>query len=148
MTTTYPSPELLYRALGATLAVAEAFPSSALESRPAPGMMTVAEIIDHLAFNLEYVIEPIAAWLSLPKASTSATAPINRLQRANTRVRDVLDKVPHEDWLTDIAYPDNHTMSVVRAALVMLEHDAHHRGQLVVVLRALGIEPPKRWTNA
>lgn len=148
MTTTYPSPELLYRALGATLTVAKALPATAFDTRPAPGMMTVGEIIDHIATDLDYVVEPIASWLQLPSPMTVPKDPVSHLEHANARVREILDKVPYEEWLTDISYPNGLTMSVVRAALVMLEHDAHHRGQLIVVLRSLDIDPPKRWADS
>jgi hypothetical protein len=136
---------ILEKALGTTLEVARAFPADKFDFWPAPNMMTVAEQIDHLAHNLEYVIGPIGESLGKPIIISSATNPQARLEHAIRHVRDVIGAVPEADWMRTVAYPDGFSMSILRAALTMLEHDAHHRGQLIVALRILGVDPPKRW---
>lgn len=140
--------ETLEGALGSTLEIARAFPDDKLDFWPAPNMMTVAEQIEHLAHNLEYVIEPVARLYDLPDASGQPGELVPRLSRAIARVNAVLAAVPDDNWMREVSYPDDFTMSILRAALVMLEHDAHHRGQLIVALRILDIDPPKRWQNS
>ncbi len=139
--------DTLEQALGATLEVAAAFPDDKLDFWPSPNMKTVAEQIEHLAHNLEYVIEPIARLYDHSAETSQSGEPVPRLKRAVARVNAVLAAVPEDDWQREASYPDGFTMTILKAALVMLEHDAHHRGQLIVGLRILGIEPPNRWRS-
>jgi len=140
--------EMLERALGATLEIVRAFPEDKLDFWPAPNMMTVGEQIEHLAHNLEYVVEPVAVLLNQTAGAPAPSEPIPRLERAVRRVNEVMAAVPERDWLRETDFPGDFSMSILRAALVMLEHDAHHRGQLIVALRMLEIDPPKRWKNS
>lgn len=137
--------ETLERALGSTLEIARAFPDDKLDFWPAPNMRTVAEQIEHLAHNLEYVVEPVARLYDLVFETSQSSDPVTHLERSVRRVNAVMAAVPDDDWLREAEYPDDFAMSILKAALVMLEHDAHHRGQLIVALRILGIDPPKRW---
>jgi uncharacterized damage-inducible protein DinB len=73
--------------------------------------------------------------------------PRERLANSIAQVLDVFRKVGTEGWDTPVVMPGDHTMSIRKVALVLLEHDAHHRGQLIVMLRLLGIDPPKRWSD-
>lgn len=140
--------ETLERALGSTLEIARAFPADKLDFWPAPNMKTIAEQIEHLAHNLEYVIEPVAQLYDYSAVSGLPGELVPRLGRAVARVNAVLAAVPDDDWLREVEYPDGFTMSILQAALVMLEHDAHHRGQLIVALRILDIDPPQRWQSS
>ena len=140
--------ETLGRALEATLAIARAFPEDRLDFWPAPNMMTVGEQIEHLSHNLESVVEPVAVLLNQDTASPSPSEPVARLERAIRQVNDIMATVPESDWLREAEYPGDFSMSILRAALVILEHDAHHRGQLIVALRMLDIDPPKRWKDS
>ena len=136
------------RSLGATLDVVRAFPEEHHSFWPAPKTMTVAEQIEHLAHNLEYVIAPIPAALGMSVETVSADdGPVARLDKAVQNVRDVLGRIDDSDWEQDISYPGGFSMNVMQAALTILEHDAHHRGQLIVALRTLDIEPPRRWQS-
>ncbi len=140
--------ETLERALGSTLEIVRAFPDDKLDFWPSPNMKTVTEQIEHLAHNLEYVVEPVAALCDHAAETSQSSDPVPRLERAVTRVNAVMAAVPEDDWLHDVEYPDGYRMNILQAALVMLEHDAHHRGQLIVALRILGIDPPKRWQSS
>jgi uncharacterized damage-inducible protein DinB len=135
----------LEKALTATLEVAQAFPDDKLDFWPAPNVRTVSEQVNHLAHNLEYVVEPIAENLDLSPVPATPSEPLARLERAVQRVREVVGSVPEDSWTRTIDYPDGFSMSVLQGALAILEHDAHHRGQLIVALRLLEIEPPQRW---
>jgi hypothetical protein len=140
--------ETLERALGNTLEVVRAFPEDKLDFWLAPNMMTITEQIEHLAHNLEYVVEPIATLYDHAPVAPPLNEPVPRLERAAALVNRVMAVVPASDWLRDVKYPDGYSMNVLQAALQMLEHDAHHRGQLIVALRILEIDPPKRWQSS
>ena len=146
MNVAHPIVEYMETALHATLEVAGAFPADKYDFWPAPKMMAVGEQIEHLAENLEYVIGPIAAMVGITGLPYEhADGPLSRLEHLTTHVGKVLAHLPQDAWQQDVSYPGDFVMTPHRAALVMLEHDAHHRGQLIVALRLLGIEPPKRW---
>ena len=140
--------ETLERALGSTLEIVRAFPDDKLDFWPAPNMMTVTEQIEHLAHNLEYVVEPVAALYDHSSEASQSSDPVPRLERAVTRVNAVMAAVPEDDWLREVGFPGDFKMNILQAALVTLEHDAHHRGQLIVALRILDIDPPKRWQSS
>jgi uncharacterized damage-inducible protein DinB len=140
--------ETLERALGSTLEIVRAFPNDKLDFWPAPNMMTVTEQIEHLAHNLEYVVEPVAALYDHSSEASQSSDPVPRLERAVTRVNAVMAAVPEDDWLREVGFPGDFKMNILQAALVTLEHDAHHRGQLIVALRILDIDPPKRWQSS
>jgi uncharacterized damage-inducible protein DinB len=142
----HPIAEYLEKALDATVEVARAFPADKYDFWPAPKSMAVGEQIEHLADNLKYMIEPIAAQAAIARAPEApADDPLSRLERVTARIGEVLAHLPEDAWQQTMSYPGDFTMTPARAALVMLEHDAHHRGQLIVALRLLGIDPPRRW---
>jgi len=108
--------------------------------------MSVGEQIEHIAFNVEYMVEPIAMHVGIPRAAdTTAAELLSRLAANAVRAGEVLSQLSPDQWQQATPYPAGFTMTPLRAALVLLEHDAHHRGQLIVALRLLGIDPPKRW---
>src|SRR3972149_10991553 len=145
MNVAHPIVDYLETALHATLEVVGAFPADKYDFWPAPGMMAVGEQIEHLAENLEAVIGPIASLAGLTRVSDDhAAGPLSRLEQLTTHVGEVLAHLPDDAWQQEVSYPGDFVMTPHRAALVMLEHDAHHRGQLIVALRLLGIEPPRR----
>lgn len=142
----HPIPEYLERALEATVEVACAFPADKYDFWPTPQSMTVGEQITHLADTLDYIIRPIAARIAFElDPDDVADGPVSRLERMTTLVGEVLARLSEDNWEQVVEYPDGFAMTPQRAALVMLEHDAHHRGQLIVALRLLGIDPPRRW---
>jgi len=144
-----PIADYLVKALDATLDVARAFPLDKYDFWPTPESMTIGEQITHLADTLDYVIKPIADRTGLrPPLEEIADGPISQLERMTAHVGQVLAQLNGDDWTRIVEYPDGFAMTPERAALVMLEHDAHHRGQLIVALRLLGIGPPKRWKES
>jgi len=140
--------EQLERSLEATLRVAEACPDDQRGFYPVPGCMTADEQIEHMAHNFDWVIEPIADTLGITCATDKPGPPLDHLEWSQRRFLDVLSEVPDVGWDRKISYPEGFGMSVARGALVMLEHDAHHRGQLIIYLHLLEVEVPKRWPRS
>lgn len=139
--------EALERAFLVTLDVARAVPESSLEYWPAPDTMTVREHLDHMAFCLEELTAPIARAIGHAAAEPRGAEPRQRLAESIAQAAAILRAVPEDRWDQSVVMPGDHAMSIRRVALVLLEHDAHHRGQLIVILRLLGIDPPKRWSD-
>jgi uncharacterized damage-inducible protein DinB len=139
--------DVLGRAFAATLDIARAVPGESLEFWPAPGTMTIREHLDHMGFCLEELSTPVAIALACPAPVKVGEEPRERLANSIAQVLEVFRKVGTEGWDTPVVMPGDHTMSIRKVALVLLEHDAHHRGQLIVMLRLLGIDPPKRWSD-
>jgi len=135
------------RAFSATLEIARAVPDESLEFWPAPDTMTVREHLEHMAYCLEELSAPVASAVGLAAPESGSDAPCERLSRSVTRVLEIFRAVDTKGWDSPVVMPGDHTMSIRRVALTLIEHDAHHRGQLVVMLRLMGIDPPKRWSD-
>lgn len=141
----HPIAEHLERALRATVEVARAFPADKLDFWPAANAMTVGEQIDHLTLNLDHMIAPVARLYATQLVIDIGDDPVARLTQAVSRVNDVLCLVRERDWEVEADLPEGDGRSVIQTALIMLEHTAHHRGQLIIALRLLGIDPPPTW---
>jgi uncharacterized damage-inducible protein DinB len=122
--------------------------------RPHDGMMTFCEQLNHIAFVERYVINKINAGLNLGLEAPELTTD-GRLADALTAVKstwqltaallerlqddhlDIVIELPEEKWKADVRY----------LLHVMVEHQIHHRGQLIVYFRTLGLAPPQRWRH-
>jgi hypothetical protein len=143
-----PIVDQLKLSMAATLRTAEAFPPEKFDYTPSVGCMAVGEMIDHIAANFDSVAEPIAQILDIVIASDKPEAPLEHLAWSNERFLGVLAQTPNDSWDREIKFPDGFVMTIANAALVMLEHDAHHRGQLITYSHLLGIHFPKRWPRS
>lgn len=122
--------------------------------RPHDGMMTFCEQLNHIAFVERYVINKINAGLNLGleapelaadgrladalaavKSTWQLTAAL--LERLQDEHLDIIIELPEEKWKADVRY----------LLHVMVEHQIHHRGQLIVYFRTLGLAPPQRWRH-
>ncbi len=144
----HPIVEQLEHSLEATLRTAQACPADQRGFYPVPGCMTMGEQIAHIAHNFDWVIEPIAETLGIAAAADKPEEPLARLAWSQKRFINILLQVSDDDWSRTVEYPDGFRMPIARGALVMLEHDAHHRGQLIMYLHQLGITIPKRWPKS
>jgi uncharacterized damage-inducible protein DinB len=128
-----------------TLAVLEAMPDEAFDSKPNPAQRTFGEQLVHLgranaayftAFGLLPAPEP-------PKGADKET--VRKYVTASfDYVTAVLEKITEKDLLrTDLGSPPRYPAhSGTDLCLRAYTHTAHHRGQAVVYLRVRGITPP------
>ena len=122
--------------------------------RPHEGMMTFREQLNHVAFVEGFIINKINTGINLgisaPElepdgkladalAAVKSTWQITTdlLQRLQDEHLDVVIELPEEKWKADVRY----------LLHVMVEHQVHHRGQLIVYFRTLGLAPPQRWRH-
>jgi uncharacterized damage-inducible protein DinB len=121
----------------------EAFPESSIDFRPAPKARTVLE-------QMEHQVQSEGKWMStMLEVDTGDPNPASRSKqgfmekyRADAQRRlEVLSSRPDEWWRQTTNFFD-----VVRShAWIMTRricHSAHHRGQLIIYLRLLGIPVP------
>jgi len=144
-----------------TLAIAEEIPEQSYGFQPAPGSRTVAQTLVHIAqvprmpeqihfIERRTTLEGfdffgyVARFQAAEKAPPPKAAIIDMLRTGGEHFATLLDGAS-EDFLAQIvAYPPGMTpASKSRFEMLMSakEHEMHHRGQLMVVERMLGIVP-------
>jgi len=121
--------------------------------KPAEGMMTVAALVAHVAFSVDWFIEgmfsPTGFDLNFEKHAQkynevqSLTAARAEITRAFTNAAEVIASKSEDDMNQPL--PAGPVMpGVPRWAAIegIQDHTAHHRGALTVYSRLLGLTPP------
>jgi uncharacterized damage-inducible protein DinB len=142
-----------------TIRVAEDIPEDAYDREIAPGMATIAATIAHIALSprLRYDIHEtkrattlvgydfpgvLAAQRAEAAQPRSKAELIALLQGEGTRIADwlaSLDDARLAEPVTDFA--GRGTKSTLELLLSIKEHEMHHRAQLMVAQRTLGVVP-------
>ncbi len=140
---------------GTTRRVLERVPGDRLDWRPAPKARTLGELAKHVAVVPGAVAELAAAPspvqapdFSVPDAgpqSASELLPLleDSIARARKALRALDDAALRETWR--MVKGERELFAVPRLAFIrstVLNHWYHHRGQLSVYLRALGVAVP------
>ncbi|MCS6816568.1 MAG: DinB family protein [Blastocatellia bacterium] len=142
-----------------TLAVLRHIPRDRVNWRPAEGMLTLGQLVRHLAQSEMMWQEVVKGHWDLKQLLAvrrdldliEATGPVENLMAELT-----LLEVTHQQTLEllatltdeDLARSMNGLAGRVTLYDVILglcEHEAHHRGQIVAYLRMLGVEHPSPW---
>jgi len=136
-----------------SLTVIDGIPAEAGVFRPQGGMMTFGEQVHHLSSVERYIAAKIIDGLALPltRPEADAASPLDGL-RGNLRetLRMTQELLNHlQDSSLDRMVPlgGGRERSVRYLLQVMVEHQVHHRGQMVVYFRTMGTEPPRRWID-
>jgi uncharacterized damage-inducible protein DinB len=120
-----------------------AFPDSALEFRPAPKSRTVLEQMEHqVQSEGRWMTNMLGINTGDPNpAARSKQAFIEKYRDDAIRRLEMLQGKPDAWWLETTNFFD-----VVRSRAWVftrrLNHTAHHRGQLIIYLRLLGVPVP------
>jgi uncharacterized damage-inducible protein DinB len=120
--------------------------------QPAPGMMTAAQQVAHVAYTIEWFMErafdphgfdvPFDALAEPVRMCASMTQAKTWFDRSIARAKGIVAGKTDEELLAPL--PDGRVMGgaprfqVVRG---MIEHAAHHRGALTVYARVAGLMP-------
>lgn len=142
-----------------TLAVLQHIPPDRVKWRPVEGMLTLGQLVRHLAQAEMMWQEVVKGHWDLKQLLAvrrdldliEATGPVENLMAELT-----LLEVTHRQTLEllatltdeDLARSMNGLAGRVTLYDVILglcEHEAHHRGQIVAYLRMLGVEHPSPW---
>lgn len=133
------------RHLDETLALIQQLTEMNIMSRPTPEVREIGEVVLHLVRSLEYYMQGIVKnqWESLPytlETYDSAESIVKLAEDVFVRVKQYMSIVPSMD-LSRVIDTFNRPATVSEIILEMIEHSVHHRGQITVYYRLLGIKP-------
>lgn len=141
-----------------TIRIAQDIPAEKYSFSPSPDTRTVAQLLTHIAvsYRLQHQIQAVERRTTLqgfdfPKLFTSL---VSEEQQARTK-EEIIDLLRREgdkwagwvetlsdDFLAErVTAPDGSTRSRFEMILSTKEHEMHHRGQLMLIERLLGITP-------
>ena len=135
-------------ARGRTARLAALIPESALDWAPSPGAFTCADIVRHLAAAERFMFVAIAVGQSssypghdkaLAYGKEGVLAYLDAMHEQSMALLQTLDDAALERRITT---PAGAQIPTWRWLQLMAEHEAHHRGQLYLMLRLLGVETP------
>ena len=137
--------ESVERHLDETLPLVQQLTEVDIINQPTPGVREIDEVVLHLVRSLEYYMQGIVKnhWESLPytlETYDSAEAIVKLIEDVFVRVRQYMSINPSMD-LTRVIDTFNRPATVSEIILEMIEHSIHHRGQITVYYRLLGIKP-------
>jgi len=144
---------------GNTLQIAKDIPESSYDFRPTPGARSVSEVLRHLIYASTFYedIHAVRRITTLQGydfaaigrvAATKEREPLDKngivakLESEGERVAKWLESMPSE-FLNE-TYTDpmgQHPKTRLENLLSIKEHEMHHRGQLMVMERMIGVVP-------
>ena len=137
--------ESVERHLNETLPLIQQLTEVDIMSQPTPGVREIGEIVLHLLRSLEYYMQGIVKnqWESLPytlEIYDSAESIVKLTEDVFDRVKQYISIVSSMN-LSRVIDTFNRPATVAEIILEMIEHSVHHRGQITVYYRLLGIKP-------
>ncbi|HYO77623.1 MAG TPA: DinB family protein [Thermoanaerobaculia bacterium] len=133
---------------GRTMRVAACIPEEAFESSPIGKGFTFGEILRHLAGLERYMFAENAAGRnsSYPGHDVSMAegreATFAYMARLHDEAMEIFRALGDEGMLAPCVTPGNAAMPAWKWLRSMVEHEAHHRGQIYTYLSVLGITTP------
>ena len=144
-----------------TLAVARDIPEESYSFQPAPETRTVAQTLIHLAVSPRMALQIhkverrstlqgfdfmsfMGGLIAAEKAGGSKAEIIDLLQTTGDEVADFMGSVDDAFLAEEVIMPEGMTPAFKTRFEMLLglkEHEMHHRGQLMLVERMLGITP-------
>ncbi|MEO6949576.1 MAG: DinB family protein [Ginsengibacter sp.] len=131
-----------------TIAVANLMPDSLYNYRPVPAEMSFREQLIHISQNLYWLSSTIA---EVPNPFQSSKDQLTKLSKesiislvinAYNYAINSIDKVDTKTLSKQFKFSGEH-LNKYQFFNLIEDHQAHHRGQIVVYLRLKGITPPK-----
>ncbi len=135
------------RHLEETMPLVEQISEVNIMEKPTPEVRELGEIILHMLRSMEFYMRGVATgqWESLPyslETYDSAEAIIKLAHEVFERV-NTLNRIVSSSDMNRIIDSFSQPATVSEIILEMLEHSIHHRGQMTVYYRLLGIIPEK-----
>jgi uncharacterized damage-inducible protein DinB len=131
----------------ATRRAIEAIPADQLDFRPTPDIMTARELAIHIIGNYGFLAAGMGEnrWslesFSVPGSLGSTEQLLTAFDAVYEGFRRQLDSFP-DDGFQLVVKPFGVEQKISEMARDVAEHEIHHRGQLYVYLRLMGIKPP------
>ena len=116
-----------------------------IQSKPIPDVRVLGEVVLHLIRSIEYYLRGLSEGIwepapySLDKYGSSESLS-GLVEEVFDRAKSYMKQLSSSD-LSVIVDSFNRPATVGEILLEMLEHSIHHRGQLTVYFRLLGIKP-------
>ena len=133
---------------GRTRRVAAVIPEDKLDWTYRPGKFTFADIIRHLATIERYMYaETVQGKPSIypgydKSLQQAGESPIEFMDRLDKESIAIFSSLTDEDLTKKCLTPAGAGISVWKWLRAMVEHEAHHRGQIYMMLSMLGIATP------
>lgn len=114
-------------------------------SKPTAGVREIGEVVLHLVRSAEYYMHGLVnnQWEPLPytlETYDTAESIVNLSEDVFVRVKQYMNSIPSEG-LERVIDSFNRPATVAEIIHEMIEHSVHHRGQITVYYRLLGIAP-------
>lgn len=106
------------------------------------GAMSFHTMLDHLSMTDGYLLDVMAGRKFIPAApSSDFSSGLNQLKNSTVQVQVLLESLTEAQLIQEVnAF--GQTWKAYRLIEFGREHEIHHKGQLWVMARAVGIEPP------
>ena len=131
---------------GRTLRVAAVIPEEDFETSPIGKGFTFGDLLRHLVgIEREMYAENAAGRTSTysgHEAVRGKAATMEHVARMHAEAMEIFRSIGDEGMLRPCTTPGGATMATWKWLRLMLEHEAHHRGQLYTYLQILGIPAP------
>lgn len=135
-------------ARGRTVRLARLVPEAALDWRPAPGAYSCADLLRHLAAAERDLFVEVAMGRPSRYAGHGPTLAYGRegvlafLDAMHVESMALLETLDDDALDRAVTTPTGAHLPTWRWLQLLTEHEAHHRGQLYLMLRLLGVETP------
>ena len=131
-----------------TRRVVACIPPEALEWTPAPGRWTAGDQVRHLACVERWMYgETVCGRPSVYAGHSSAladgrSAVLDYYDKLHAEARALFATLTPDQWTGKVITPAGTPITTWKWLRAMLEHEAHHRGQLYFTLGLLGVPTP------
>jgi uncharacterized damage-inducible protein DinB len=128
----------------ALLELVTVLPESAGSWRPWDGGMTTIELVHHLAWTPDFFFEAMGARdMKIPPVPSTLTEARELLEQLTKEHEQILASYTESDLKKDATIElFKVTEPGVEVLHRLIGHEAHHKGQLTLYARMLGVEPP------
>lgn len=133
---------------GRTRRVLDCIPPEDLEWAPAPGRFSFGDLVRHLAGIERYLYAETARGRpnQYPghgrELADGFEAMMAYYDRCHAEARSIFEAVPREAFDRKVTTPAGTPITLWKWLRAMLEHEAHHRGQLYLMLGLRGVTAP------
>ena len=132
----------------------EAVPDEKVQFKPYKDSMSIAELVCHILSVMQIHVHAIAEGEGReehaqkipvdPKRISTTCNLLEHSKKVIDSIKEILSRIEDDDLDVEIQYNqwNNYTTLAEIALLYIVEEFFHHRGQLSIYLRLLGVKPP------